>query len=95
MTTIELYSKEGCHLCDEAKAVLEKIRKEIPFALREIKLVPGGEYHEEYKELVPVIHINRVFAFKHRVTESMVETRLRQLSIERPVQTTQNNEVSE
>lgn len=83
MTIVELYSKEDCHLCEEAKKVLERVREEIPFALREVKLSPGDEYFEEYKELVPVVHINRRFAFKYRVSEHQLKIKLRQETEER------------
>ncbi len=80
MTLVELYSKDDCHLCDEAQAVLEKVRKEIPFQLRIIKLMPGEENFEEFKEDFPVIHINKRFAFKHRITENMLRIRLQQIA---------------
>ncbi len=82
MTLVELYSKDDCHLCDEAQAVLEKVRKEIPFQLRIIKLMPGEENFEEFKEDFPVIHINKRFAFKHRVNETMLKIRLQQIAAE-------------
>ena len=85
MTIIELYSKENCHLCDEAKSVLENVQRDNPFTLREIKLVPGDEFYEEYKELVPVVHIDKLFAFKYRVTEHMLRIKLQQLSTERQI----------
>jgi hypothetical protein len=78
MILVELYSGEGCHLCEDAKAVIRKVQQEIPFTLREITLVPGDEYYDEYRELIPVVHINKVLAFKHRVTETMFKIRLRQ-----------------
>jgi glutaredoxin len=85
MTIIELYSKESCHLCDEARSVLESVQRDNPFTLREIKVVQGDEFYEEYKELVPVVHINKVFAFKYRVTEHMLRIKLQHLSTERQI----------
>jgi hypothetical protein len=78
MTLVELYSKEDCHLCEEAKTVLEKVQKQIPFLLREFKLTPGDQYFEEYKEMFPVVHIDKELAFKHRVSENMLKIRLQQ-----------------
>lgn len=78
MTLVELYSKENCHLCVEARAVLEKVQKQIPFMLREFKLTPGDQYFEEYKEMFPVVHIDKELAFKHRVSENMLKIRLQQ-----------------
>ena len=80
MILVELFSKKDCPLCDEALAVLEKVRKEIPFHLKETKLLPGEDSFEEYKEDFPVVHINKRFAFKHRVNENMLKIRLQQVA---------------
>jgi len=82
MILVELYSKDDCHLCDDAKSVLEKVREQIPFTLREIKIIEGDSHFDEYKELVPVVHINKVRAFKYRVNEGMFKFRLLQVSKE-------------
>lgn len=78
MTLVELYSKDDCSLCDEARAVLQKVQRDLPFALREVKLSPGEERYEEYSELFPVIFVNKVFAFKHRINEATVKIRIQQ-----------------
>jgi hypothetical protein len=33
MILVELFSKEDCHLCEEALEVLKKVQREIPFML--------------------------------------------------------------
>jgi glutaredoxin len=80
MTLVELYSKEDCHLCEEAKALLEKMQKQIPFKFREFKLTPGDQYFEEYKEMFPVVHIDKELVFKHRVSEHMLKIKLQQVA---------------
>ena len=80
MILVELYSKEECHLCDDARAVLEKVQQQIPFKLRESKLSPGDEYYDEYKEMFPVVHVDKVLTFKYRVNEHMLKIKLRQLT---------------
>ena len=80
MILVELFSKRDCHLCDEAKAVLEKVQSEVPFTLKEIKLADGDEKFEEYAELVPVVLIDKVLTFKYRVNETMLRIRLQQLA---------------
>ncbi|MER3522641.1 MAG: thioredoxin family protein [Ignavibacteria bacterium] len=79
---VELYSKDNCHLCDEAQEVLERVQSEIPFTLRVIKLLPGEANFEEFKEDFPVIHIDKRFAFKHRLNENMVRIRFQQIAKE-------------
>ncbi len=80
MTLVELYSKEDCHLCEEAKTILEKVQKQIPFKFREFKLTPGDQYFEEYKEMFPVVHIDKELVFKHRVSENMLKIKLQQVA---------------
>ncbi len=82
MILVELYSKDDCHLCDEAKAVLEKVRREIPFVLREHKLLPGDTNWEDFKELFPVVLVEKKLVFKYRVNEQMLKIRLHQVQVE-------------
>ena len=69
MIQVEIYSKPGCHLCEEAKAVLERVRRSLPFDLREINIEESPAHHERFKEEIPVIFINGKKAFKFRVDE--------------------------
>ncbi len=79
MTLVELFSKADCHLCDEARDILGRVQQTIPFKLREFKLMPGDPYYEEYRDMVPVVHINKVPAFKYRVSENLLKIKLQQL----------------
>lgn len=67
---VEIYSKDGCHLCDVARLVVERVRTRHPFNLTEVKIQPGTETFEVYKELIPVIFVNGERAFTYKVTES-------------------------
>jgi glutaredoxin len=80
MIVVELYSKEECHLCEIAKATLEKARKRYPFELREVKIREGEERYEEFKDRIPVVFINSEFAFQHRVPEETLVARLKAAS---------------
>ena len=78
MTLVEIYSKEDCHLCDVAKSVLAKIQLQYPFTLHEITIHEGDEYFENFKERIPVIFINKTFAYQHRVPEKDFIVKLQQ-----------------
>lgn len=65
---VEIYSKDKCQLCDEAKEVIKAVNKEIPFIIKEIDITKDDILFEKYKYDIPVIHINGVIAFKHRLT---------------------------
>jgi len=78
MIVVELFSKDDCHLCDEAKEVLEKVKREIPFHLKEVKLAPGTPEYDEYKEMIPVVRVNGNLAFKYQVNTNALRRILRE-----------------
>jgi glutaredoxin len=74
---VELYSKDGCCLCDEAKEVLLQTQKSIPFSFREIKIQDDNHLLEEYGTKIPVVFINGRMAFKYHVYELELKEKLR------------------
>jgi glutaredoxin len=58
MTTITIYSRHGCHLCDDAQAVLESMREELNFEIEVINIDEDVELIKLYSDQVPVIHID-------------------------------------
>ncbi|NTW49869.1 MAG: glutaredoxin family protein [Chlorobiales bacterium] len=77
MVLVELYSKDGCCLCDEAKAVLLKVKEEMPFELRETKIQEDEYLLKEYGTKIPVVFINGRLAFKYHVYELELKEKLR------------------
>ena len=55
---VVLYSRPGCHLCDEARAVLEAQRARTPFALREIDVETDDALELAYGIRIPVVVID-------------------------------------
>jgi len=60
MTTITIYSRPGCHLCDDAENVLESLRKELNFEIEVINIDEDAELIKLYSDQVPVIHIDGI-----------------------------------
>jgi glutaredoxin len=58
MTTITIYSRHGCHLCDDAQAVLESMREELNFEIEVINIDEDADLIKLYSDQVPVIHID-------------------------------------
>jgi glutaredoxin len=65
---IIIYSRPGCHLCDEAKSAIENAGCSDRFTLEEINIESDHELLRKYKYDIPVIMIDGVEAFRHRVT---------------------------
>ena len=60
MTTITIYSRHGCHLCDDAQAILELMREELNFDIEVINIDEDAELIKLYSDQVPVIHIDGI-----------------------------------
>lgn len=68
MRKVTLYTRTGCHLCEEAKLVLQSARRRAAFELEEIDVDRHPEWLRLYNEEVPVIAIDGVKAFKYKIT---------------------------
>lgn len=74
-TKVILYSRPGCHLCEEAK---EAIRAAgcTEYTLDEVNIESDPELLQRYKDDIPVITFNGVEAFRHRVTAEEFRRRI-------------------
>jgi glutaredoxin len=66
--TVLLYTRRGCHLCEEAKTLL--LRHGL--APREIDIDQDAELRERYNECVPVVVIDGRERFRGRVDERLL-----------------------
>jgi glutaredoxin len=59
-TPIEVvfYTKTGCHLCEDARTLLEEVAQDIEYALTEIDIRSDMAVFERYRYRIPVILIN-------------------------------------
>ena len=74
---VEILSRPGCHLCDEAKALLHTLQAVQPFTLLEIDIADQPELLRRYGDEIPVIFINGRKAFKYRIDPAQCVRRLR------------------
>ena len=76
---IEVYSRPGCQLCDDAETVIERVQGRFNFALRIINIETDPELEKAYGEQIPVVFINGNKAFKYRVDEVELEEKVKRL----------------
>ena len=62
-----IYSRPGCHLCDEAKAAILRAGCSDQFTLEEVNIESDEGLLRKYKYDIPVIMIDGVETFIHRV----------------------------
>lgn len=77
MTAITLYSRPGCHLCDEMKALVAKMSKEFPFSLREVDISNDPRLEALYGTDIPVLTLEGRKVAKYRITEDELRRLLR------------------
>jgi glutaredoxin len=61
---VVLYSRPGCHLCDQARDVVLGVRASIRFGFREIDIETDDELVREYGIRIPVVTVDGREAFE-------------------------------
>ena len=56
---VVLYTRPGCHLCDEAREAILSVRDSIGgFELREVDIDADDELHRRFLERIPVVEVD-------------------------------------
>jgi len=76
VTKVTLYTRLGCHLCDEAKNIISAVRHHSVFDYEELDIDSDPGLRQLYNEEVPVIAIDGAVAFRSRLTEEELLQRL-------------------
>src|SRR5262249_45986275 len=71
--TVPLYSRPGCHLCDDARAALARVRLRTPFALQERNTEEDDALPARYLERIPVIALDGEALFDFFLEEETLE----------------------
>ena len=64
---VVLYTKSRCGLCEEMKAEMQKAGVEELYTLEEVDIEQDAELFSRYRYDIPVLCINGVEAFRHRL----------------------------
>ena len=72
MARVTLYGKPGCHLCDDAREAVERVRAQRPFELHEVDVSLDPTLHREYGERIPVLALDGVELFEFHVEEGVL-----------------------
>ena len=65
---VKLYTKPGCHLCEEVKAQMLAADCAKLYELEEINIETDPALMKLYGLSIPVVTINGIEAFKYRIT---------------------------
>lgn len=73
---VTLYSRPGCHLCDDARAVIERVCAELGTSYEEVDITTSAELTAEYAEQIPVTVVDGRQHDFWRVDESRLRAAL-------------------
>jgi glutaredoxin len=73
---VELFGKPDCHLCEDAKHLLQTLQVTYNFTLHEINIAEYASLQTQYGEETPVVFINGRKAFKYRIDATQFGRRL-------------------
>ena len=75
---VTLYTRPGCHLCEEAKKAIEPVLREFGAPLRVVNIEGDSVLEERYGLDIPVLFIGTHKAAKHRVDLAQFRRQLEQ-----------------
>jgi glutaredoxin len=78
---VTMYMREGCHLCEEAKAAMAPILKALNARLHEVDIDDDPELRARYTNDVPVIFIGSQFFTQHRLDVARLRRHLEKAKI--------------
>ena len=83
MITVTLYSKPGCHLCDDMKAIVQRVTRaaNVPVTIEEIDISTDPDLEARYGLEIPVLMLQGKKIAKFRIEEKAL---MRALAVKQP-----------
>ncbi len=66
MSRVVLYTRPGCHLCDDVKRQLATLASELEFSVHEVNIESEPALRVRYGHDIPVVTVEGREAFRHR-----------------------------
>lgn len=78
--TVTLFGRPGCHLCDDARAELAPLARELGFLLREVDITDDDRLHRALFERIPVVAVDG-----HELCDFYVDQSRLRAALARPI----------
>jgi glutaredoxin len=75
--SVVLYSRSGCHLCDQARDVIVSVRARQPFAFEEVDIETDHDLLRDYGIRIPVVTVDGEERFEITVDRGEFEALVR------------------
>jgi glutaredoxin len=79
---VTLYTRVGCHLCEEAERVLEAERAASPFRRKLVNVDRDPELARRYGVRVPVVAVDGAELFEYEVPADLLRAWLRRIRVD-------------
>jgi glutaredoxin-like protein DUF836 len=76
---VRVYHAPGCHLCESALAVIDRVRADVEFSVELCDITGDPALEQRYRERIPVVEVDGVEAFTYFVHPEMLRRRLLRL----------------
>jgi thiol-disulfide isomerase/thioredoxin len=73
---ITVYSREGCHLCDDALGVLRPLAAEFAVPVEVVDIEADDDLHRRFLERIPVVSLDGDELYDFFVDEEDLRSRL-------------------
>ncbi|MBO8176202.1 glutaredoxin family protein [Aeribacillus pallidus] len=77
---VVLYTRQQCHLCEEAKQVLKILQGDYSFDIREVDIDESDELTEQFGMMIPVVEIEGEIVQYGQIDLWTISNRLQQKS---------------
>ena len=67
---LTIYSRPGCHLCEEMKTVIARVARDVELTLNEIDISTDPALEQRFGLEIPVLCVGEKKVAKYRVTET-------------------------
>lgn len=79
---VTFYTKAGCHLCEEAREMLEEVAEQQTYNLTEIDIRSNMAVFDLYRYRIPVIIINHTTVLEGRIDAQELAEAFQQTLVE-------------
>lgn len=79
---VTLYRKQGCGLCDQAEAMLERIARKLPLVVTAVDIDSDSELQRRYFLEIPVIAVDAVEVARAPISERALAGALQDMASE-------------
>ena len=77
MSTVTVYGREGCHLCEDALAVVRRVAADLAVEVRTIDIEADPALLRAYMERIPVVAVDGAELYDFFVDEDDLRGRLK------------------